>query len=234
MTPRSWVVSILIISARIIGNYLLSFLYIYYFSQTQLSDVVIPRMKLICPWTNVIVMLRNPVERAFSQYQMCIDTAGSAEQLKVRGESSYRNKSFEAVVREEIAQLRELGISPTCSFELFREKVLRPLPMTHGGHSIVARGLYVLQVRQWAQEWPADQLRVYSINEIKGTKSAVQATMEEVFAFLHLPPHDLEDVEAKNTRSYAPMPEVCRQLLEEFYAPYNAKLFEMLNRELVW
>jgi hypothetical protein len=42
-------------------------------------------MKLICPWAKLIVMLRNPTERAYSQYQMCVDPTGTPEQLKVKG-----------------------------------------------------------------------------------------------------------------------------------------------------
>lgn len=40
------------------------------------SDIVIPRMQRICPWAKLIVMLRNPTDRAFSQYQMCVDQSG--------------------------------------------------------------------------------------------------------------------------------------------------------------
>jgi hypothetical protein len=46
-------------------------------------------MKMICPWAKLIVMLRNPTERAYSQYQMCVDPTGTPEQLKVRGEREY-------------------------------------------------------------------------------------------------------------------------------------------------
>jgi hypothetical protein len=58
------------------------------------SDVVIPRMKVTCPWAKLIVMLRSPTERAYSQYQMCCDPTGTPEQLRVRGESSYKSKTF--------------------------------------------------------------------------------------------------------------------------------------------
>lgn len=51
-------------------------------------------MKLVCPWAKLIVMLRNPTERAYSQYQMCVDPTGTPEQLKVRGESAYKGKTF--------------------------------------------------------------------------------------------------------------------------------------------
>ena len=42
------------------------------------SDIVIPRLLKICPWAKVIIMLRDPVERAYSQYNMCIDTTGKS------------------------------------------------------------------------------------------------------------------------------------------------------------
>lgn len=51
-------------------------------------------MRLTCPWAKLIVMLRDPSERAYSQYQMCCDPTGTPEQLRVRGESSYKDKTF--------------------------------------------------------------------------------------------------------------------------------------------
>jgi len=34
-------------------------------------------MQRICPWAKLIVMLRNPTDRAYSQYQMIMDLKGS-------------------------------------------------------------------------------------------------------------------------------------------------------------
>lgn len=138
------------------------------------------------------------------------------------------------VIAEEIAALQAAGITPTSSFAIFKEKVLAPLPMNHGGHSIVARGLYVLQLQQWWAQWPADQIAVHSIAEIKGRKEDVQHTLDGVFRYLDLPPHDTLDLEAKNTRKYEPIPQECRALLDAFYAPFNAQLFAALGKELVW
>lgn len=179
-------------------------------------------------------MLRDPVERAYSQYQMCVDSTGTAEQLQVRGQSAYCKMTFAEVVAQEIRTLQEGGVTPDAPYALFQQKVLQGLPMTHGGHSIVARGLYVLQLRQWMAEWPAEQVRVLTLSDIKGQRGDVQRTLEDVFDYLALPPHDIVDLDAKNTRKYEPMPEDCRRALQEFYAPYNAKLFELLGRTLVW
>lgn len=45
------------------------------------SDIVIPRVKMVCPGTKFLVMLRNPTARAFSQYQMSIDQSGMCSAL---------------------------------------------------------------------------------------------------------------------------------------------------------
>lgn len=58
--------------------------------------------------------------------------------------------------------------------------------------------------------------------------------MDGVFTYLNIPPHDCIDVEAKNTRKYDGMSAECRTLLDEFYAPFNAALFEFLDKQLVW
>ena len=42
------------------------------------SDVVIPRLRAVCPWARLLVVLRDPVDRAYSQYQMCLDPQGVA------------------------------------------------------------------------------------------------------------------------------------------------------------
>ena len=48
------------------------------------SDLVIPRVRRLCPWAKLLVMLRDPVRRAYSQYQMFIDSSGSQEQIQMR------------------------------------------------------------------------------------------------------------------------------------------------------
>jgi hypothetical protein len=62
------------------------------------------------PWVKLLVILRNPVDRAFSQYNMCVDTTGTAEQLRVRGQSSYKGKTFEQVIDEELLDLEKHGV----------------------------------------------------------------------------------------------------------------------------
>ncbi len=118
---------------------------------------MIPRVLAVCPDVSVLVMLRDPVSRAYSQYQMSIDTSGTEEQKKVRGMASYFGVSFENAVEREIQTLADIGISVhfftfwfrasnpyfkdgrVIPYVEFKEKYLSTLPMNHGGHSLIAR-----------------------------------------------------------------------------------------------
>lgn len=199
------------------------------------SNIVIPRLKMVLPSSSLrlLVMLRNPVSRAYSQFQMAIDASGTQEQMKTRGMSSYANKTFEEIIETEIKQCEDNGINPDVSYEIFERTLLTSLPMNHGGHSIILRGLYALQLIPWLENFP-EQIKILSISEIKGTKQQIQQTLNSVFEFISLPPSDIEDVEPKNARNYSEMSPQARARLEEFYAPYNEKLFSLLGRRLEW
>lgn len=201
------------------------------------SDIVIPRLALVCPWIKLIVMLRNPVDRAYSQYQMSIDTNGTPEQLELRGMSAFRGKTFAEIVDHDLTFLESSGIGPETAAEEFQRVVLQPIQdMKHGGHSLVSRGLYSLQLQPWLDS-PIfrDSIRVISIGEIKGGVKRVQATMDKVFAFIGIPPHEIaeQDLDAKNVRgAYETMDPETRNRLEHFYAPFNQKLFQLIGRDL--
>jgi N-formylglutamate amidohydrolase len=69
------------------------------------------------------------------------------------------------------------------------------------------------------------------MGDLRGGRERVQNTMDKIFKHIGLPPHDLDDVEAKNTRPYEPMSEAVRNRLETFYAPYNERLKQLIGAE---
>ena len=103
--------------------------------------------------------------------------------------------------------------------------------MGHGGHSLVLRGLYALQLLPWIAEFGVNNIKIMSIGAVKGDHT--HRTMQEVFRFVGLPPTPLASTEAKNVReAKCPLDKANEDLLEEFYAPYNAKLFELIGRTI--
>ncbi|KAH9197670.1 hypothetical protein AeNC1_000371 [Aphanomyces euteiches] len=198
------------------------------------GSIVIERFKALMPKCKILVTLRNPVDRAFSQYIMTADPDGNPEQLRNRGHSALGGKSFEDVVESEIKEIQELGIHPDMPFEDFNNLYLKSrLNFKHGGHSFVGRGLYALQLAGWLQAFPRSQIKVINMDDMK-TSIGLKRVMEDVFAFLELPEYTIDDTSAKNTRSYSPLKKETRARLESFYAPYNAKLREMLNDSFEW
>lgn len=203
------------------------------------SDVVIPRLlrmyggsvagngktALEAP-LKLLVMLRDPVDRAYSQFQMMRDQRGTAEQMRNRGKSSLASLSFADVVDAELAELANLDTE--ASLERFHsDHLARVRHFQHGGHSLLMRGLYYFQLKSWMQYFPlhtgtggADEqdpwraeIMVTTLDEISIDKNAapsregrarIQAKMNAVFGFLGLREHDLEDVSVKNKRNYAP------------------------------
>lgn len=202
-------------------------------------DTVIPRLQKLCPWgPKLFCIFRNPVDRAYSQYRMITSTEGSEDQLKARGFSEYGNMTFEEVVDQEISELNSKGLfraDPPFSSADFTREIVSSRPMGHGGHSIVARGLYVFQLQPWLDAYPLQggKMSIYSIGDL--ASESVQATMDVVYSHVGLPPHTLsqEEVQPKNTReTKVPMDSAVRQKLEEFYAPFNERFFSLIGRRI--
>ncbi|OQR86918.1 hypothetical protein THRCLA_10508 [Thraustotheca clavata] len=195
---------------------------------------VAKRFKKLFPNTKFIVMMRDPVQRAYSQYQMTADAVGTSRQLEMR--SAAAGKSFEDVVAEDLALLKvftylivilinhtikDVIANPTCP-DTFQDYA-SALPKTHGAHSYVGRGLYALQLQVWFQLFPRDQFLLLNIDAMNSHEKT-QNVVNQAFSFLGLPPHQLEDSTPQNTRAYQAMQEPVRKQLEAFYAPFNAHL----------
>jgi len=235
---------------------------------------VIPRLKRVFPHFSDIkffVMLRDPVARAFSHYQMVTSTKGTAAQLKTRG-NEWRHLKFEQVVLKELQELQQrFGLIPywkkkskivdyegdlidektsggtanyddyyvdEAVFDSFRGspeeqtswiRFQKEIPLSTGSHSLLARGLYDLQLRSWFRHFERDQFLICSLEDEMNFPGPL---MEKVWGHLNLPPYPIEDTTPKNSREYSsPIEPDIRSLLKRFYAPHNDKLEDLLNRE---
>ncbi|KAJ0401542.1 hypothetical protein P43SY_007256 [Pythium insidiosum] len=201
------------------------------------GEDVARRLRLLYPDMKLIVMLRDPVKRAYSHYQMTADPSGTAAQLKMR--EPVRGKSFEQLVDEDLALLEAAGVhaSPLESVEGATvdafQRYADGLSRQHGAHSYVGRGLYALQLALWLRVFPREQVLVIDLDDMK-TPAGIQREANKAFEFLGVAPCEVVDTERKNTRAYAPMDDALRQRLEAFYAPFNQQLFELLGRRFAW
>lgn len=168
------------------------------------------RMFSLYPKVKVIMILRNPVDRAYSHYQF----------NRNRDKESL---SFEEAIKAESSRLAE------------EEKKLKQNPLYHSSaykaYSYLTRGVYVDQIQRWLSYFPSEQILVLSLDDLKVDSKRVT---DEVFAFLGLPEYEINPQFDKKKSNYAPMSPETRKKLIKYFQPYNQQLEELLNREFHW
>lgn len=166
------------------------------------------RMKQVLPKARVIVILRDPVSRAFSHYQH-------------RKTRHLESRSFRECVAEE---LRENGFPPQFGVALSQDAA----PML----GYVARGYYALQIELLLKLYARNRvLLIDSADLFRDTN----ATCNRVFDFLGLDECDVQPTKVYNRGVYQEKidPWVAEQL-REHYRPYDQLLSALLGQDFAW
>ncbi len=169
------------------------------------------RVAKILPKAKFIVLLRNPIDRAYSQY------AHQARQ-------GYETLSFEdALVEEEKRTANE------------RENLLkdeRYFSFNDKHYTYLARGKYIDQLQVWMELFPREQFLILRSEDFYGYPAS---TLKETFKFLDLPIVELQkEYKPYNNGTYSKMEPATRKHLIEYFEPYNARLSEYLGINFDW
>lgn len=230
------------------------------FSTSYLLHPLAPRrIYAALPQAKIILMLRNPVDRAYSHYMMS----------ELRGFEP--DCSFDEIVRREIEEAPVLleshqrcfmdikGTIASCltgpdgipiqvashqngnaSTELTSNRDLR----NYYFRSYVFRSIYHDQVKRWMTTFPADQLLIMQ-SERLFEEPPVQ--MSKVSSFLGLEDFDFASIPRlekawgggvsralKKAADYREMNPETRSLLEFFFRPWNKKLSGLTGMDFSW
>jgi Sulfotransferase domain len=164
------------------------------------------------PEVRLIAVLRDPVERAYSHYQL------------MRREGPERFSFAEAIAAEEERLAGE------------EERILAD-PAYRGrkyrNFSYVKRGLYAEQLERWFEHFPREQLLVLRFEDLLARPAQTYA---EVLEFLGLQPHRLDAFGVHNQSKTAPAPiePQLRARLRERFADPNARLEDLLGWDCGW
>ena len=200
------------------------------------SDRVPQRICCIAPWVKLICLLRNPVDRAFSQYNMQFNRDLANPKTR-RGFAS-----FEEYIELDMKVLLETGVMQDWSvvdFEQYsgsqQEFDAWKLYTKLGLNSPVGRGLYSIQIRHWLKAMKdcgksRSDLLVLQSEDMKVAADDIYA---KVIEFLNLQPHHMESYGKVHTTSYrtSQIDLSIRKKLEDFYGPYNNQLAQLLGKE---
>ena len=213
------------------------------------SKRVIPRIhQVFAHPLKFLVMVRDPVRRAHSHYAMVTSTVGTPAQLQTRG-TEWRQQSLVQVIQQELRVMDACGLIPywnietgQCNESVFldfggsvREDeawdrfLTDHVPLHTGSHSLLARGLYELQLRPWLRAFDAQDFLVLRMEDWR-KDGGIGPTMDRVWRHLNLPPYTVQDESAHNTREYQPMPRRVQQYLERFYEPHNRRFGQLVAK----
>ena len=170
-------------------------------------DVCAQHLREKFPATKFIVILRNPVDRAYSHYN----------HWRRRHQE---NRDFEAAIHAHLDQLISASNGSIDEPKLW-----------NAPHNYLARGVYVVFLQHWMSVFPREQFLILSNEQLN---LAPQATLTQVFDFLELPDTSITADLRHNVGSYRPISDTAQQLLERFYAPYNQALETFLNQSFDW
>lgn len=165
------------------------------------------RIRAYRPDMKLIVLLRDPVARAFSAWNMYhrFDEPTYVELRDPRG--------FEEAIREELTAMDR--------------------PIESAGPGYVRRGLYHEQLSRFLEHFPREQILIMESRELKAHRLDA---LRRVCQFLGVEAFANEDhrpvVFAGNYTDK--MPPVARDLLAEFYRPHNARLFDLIGETYDW
>lgn len=164
----------------------------------------------VIPDTRLIVVLRNPVDRAYSHYwhsvrlkaeMLSFQDAIEAEADRIAGES------------EKIA-----GDTGYRSF-------------THQHQAYLTRSHYADELETWFAQFPRKQFLILS-REALSRDEAHQS--ERLFAFLGLQKHETAAQPRLNKASYPRMDPALRAELLERFLPHNERLFDLIGECFDW
>lgn len=168
------------------------------------------RVKAYCPDAKIIVMLRDPVERAYSHYRhhvklgeesLSFEDALAAEDERLAGQE-------EAIIRDD-------GHDET-AFRLYSYK---------------ARGYYAEQLKRWFECFDRESMLIMSSEWFFADPGAAFRKTQE---FLGLPLFDHPDYKQFNPGKKESVSESTRAELEDWFRPHNQRLFELIGERFNW
>ncbi|HEY0113469.1 MAG TPA: sulfotransferase domain-containing protein [Allosphingosinicella sp.] len=163
------------------------------------------RARRLLPQAKLIVLLREPADRAYSHYQHSRDRAD--EPL-----------SFEEALNAEAERVKGTE-------RLLMRGEVDHVP-DHANFSYVWKSLYASQIERWFEHFPRESFLFIRSEDMFANPRQV---LSRVLDFLELPPFQFADLRPRNSRDYPPMEEWIRMELQKFFEEPNRRLQKLVG-----
>ena len=166
------------------------------------------------PHTKLILLLRHPIDRAYSQYQHAV----------IQG---HETRSFEEAITMQEARLVEeqASILHDRNYEHY----------TYMQNCYLMRSMYVDQLQRWMRLFPKEQFLILKSEEFYADPVS---TLKQVLNFLAIPVSESQlrknDYKPYYANSYEQIDSASRKRLLAFFEPHNARLYDFLGVDFGW
>ncbi|SDC82728.1 MULTISPECIES: sulfotransferase [unclassified Candidatus Frackibacter] len=168
------------------------------------------RVFRMLPEVKLIVLLRNPVNRAYAHY--CGEVLKGIERLSFK----------KALEKEEERLFGEIK-------KMKRDKDYFSFKYNH--FSYKARSIYINQLKRWLNIFPREQLLILKSEDLYAGPEEV---MNKIIKFLNLPEWNFkEHKKIKRNRNHFINKSIETQLYK-YFKRYNRRLFKLLNVDWNW
>jgi hypothetical protein len=168
------------------------------------------RLHALLPGAKLVVLLRDPVRRAYSHY------------WHERGKGREKLTFEEAVA----AEPERLGNDAARLADGSLER-----SYAHQHCSYLARGRYAEQLERWFALFPRQQFLVLRFEDLAREPLV---TLNATLDFLDLPPLRSVNFEPRNTRRYPPLAEATAARQRAEFEPHHRRLEALLGRPMGW
>ena len=178
----------------------------YYLFHPQVPQ----RAHALVPGAKLVVLLRDPVRRAYSHYWHERDKGREPLSFEdaIAAEPDRVERDHERLARGEIVRSE-----------------------AHQYFSYLARGRYAEQLERWLGCLSAGAVAGASL---RGPGQGSAASPEPSLGWLGLPAMAAARLEPRNTRKYPPIETATAGRLREYFEPHNAALEALLGERLHW
>ncbi len=172
--------------------------------------VAVRRIARTLPQTKLIVVLRNPIDRAYSHYNHMVRVG--REPL-----------SFEDAIEQEPGRLAGEA-----------EKIIagpNHPAFNHLHYSYLARGRYIEQLKKWHEFFLREQMLILQSEELYATPTTAY---RKATNFLGVTAWQPDDFSVFKQGSYDGLSPALWQRLSDYFRPYNEELYTYLGMNFGW
>ena len=180
-----------------------------YFAPYMHNVELMDALKKMRPSCKIVIVVRNPVERAFSQWKWELFLGGKG--MIARPYFA----TFDAYVKFALNLYPDIRMPTRCGFP------------------VLQTGVYTKAVELWQERFGKDNVQIVRAEDFFEAPVPTICTIHKFLGIAEIPPI-VTDVVNRNPLKASPIEPETAARLKEFYRPLNDEFYALIGRDLQW